>query len=98
MGIKDLYRTGGFGLSVEIFPPKTSDGDGPLFENLERLVRYRPGFISCTYGAGGSTRSRTIELCTGIQKQFRVTATSHLTCVGSTSDELRDFMTHAHRA
>src|SRR5215510_7067028 len=97
MGIQQLYKNGQFGLSIEIFPPKTPDGDAPLFENLERLTKYRPGFISCTYGAGGSTRARTIELCQQIQTRFGVAATSHLTCVGSTRDELRSCLAQAHQ-
>ena len=56
MKIGDLYRPGTFGLSFEIFPPKTADGDAALWENVERLAAFRPAFVSCTYGAGGSTR------------------------------------------
>lgn len=95
MRISEIYRSGTFGLSIEIFPPKTTDGDAALFENLERLAKYHPAFISCTYGAGGSTRTRTVELCTEIQSRFDIAATAHFTCVGSTSDELRDWLNYA---
>lgn len=98
MRIREIYRPGRFGLSIEIFPPKTADGDAALFENLERLVQYQPAFVSCTYGAGGSTRTRTIELCARIQSDFGVTATSHFTCVGSTCDELRTWLQQADAA
>lgn len=92
MRIGEIYRPGKFGLSFEIFPPKTPDGDDALWENVGRLARFRPAFISCTYGAGGSTRTRTVELCQGIQKRFQVAATAHFTCLGGTRDELRDWL------
>lgn len=97
MRISEIYRPGTFGLSIEIFPPKTSDGDVALFENLERLVKYQPAFVSCTYGAGGTTRTRTVELCSEIQKRFQIAATAHFTCVGSASHELRDWLSYAQR-
>ncbi|MDB5391624.1 MAG: metF [Planctomycetaceae bacterium] len=95
MRISEIYRPGTFGLSIEIFPPKTTDGDVALFENLARLVKYQPAFISCTYGAGGSTRTRTVELCAEIQKRFQIAATAHFTCVGSTSSDLREWLSYA---
>ena len=55
MRLLDNYGSGKFGLSIEIFPPKTPAGDVALFESLDRLTGFQPGFISCTYGAGGST-------------------------------------------
>ena len=86
--IGEVYAAGRFGLSFEIFPPKTSDGDDALKRCLERLASFRPSFISCTYGAGGSTQSRTIDWCRHIQENLGISATSHLTCVGSTREEL----------
>lgn len=93
--IADIYRTGAFGLSIEIFPPKTAAGDDALFDTLERLSRYRPAFVSCTYGAGGTTRERTVELCVEIQRRYGLTATAHLTCVGSTREELSKWLARA---
>jgi methylenetetrahydrofolate reductase (NADPH) len=95
MRIGELYRDGTFGLSIEIFPPKNSDGDEALFETLDRLTVYGPKFVSCTYGAGGSTRTRTVELCVRIQNQYRLTATSHFTCVGATRDDLVNWLSYA---
>ncbi|MGH7200682.1 MAG: methylenetetrahydrofolate reductase, partial [Planctomycetaceae bacterium] len=92
MRIRDIYRDGRFGLSFEVFPPKTADGDAALHETLERLVRYRPAFVSCTYGAGGSTRTRTVDWCVQIQQRYAATATAHFTCVGSTREELLDWL------
>lgn len=86
--ISEIYSADTFGLSIEIFPPKTEKGDEVLFATLDRLSQFRPAFVSCTYGAGGSTQDRTVELCAEIQKRYSVAATSHLTCVGATRDEL----------
>jgi methylenetetrahydrofolate reductase (NADPH) len=93
--IGNIYRSGHFGLSIEIFPPKTGDGDAALLETLERLAIYRPAFFSCTYGAGGSTQSRTIDWCARIQNTFGTPATSHFTCVGSTREELLAWLENA---
>ncbi|QDU41577.1 5,10-methylenetetrahydrofolate reductase [Symmachiella dynata] len=95
MRMRDIYSHGEFRLSIEIFPPKTEAGDAALFENLQRLVDYRPAFVSCTYGAGGSTRTRTIDLCAEIQMRFALPATAHLTCVGATREELHQWLNEA---
>ena len=93
--IRDFYQGGRFGLSIEIFPPKTSQGDASLENALERLAAYRPAFFSCTYGAGGSTQSRTLDWCVLIQERFGIPATSHFTCVGSTREELLSWLEKA---
>ena len=98
MPIRDQYGSGKFGLSIEIFPPKTPAGDVALFESLDRLTTFRPGFVSCTYGAFGSTSKRTVELCVEIQRRYDITATSHFTCVGATRDELLDWLTFARQS
>lgn len=98
MHLRDIYADGRFGLSVEIFPPRTPAGDADLLTTLEDLARYRPAFVSCTYGAGGSTRDRTIDWCRTIQQQFKLTATAHFTCVGSSRSELREWLGKAEQA
>ncbi|MCH8830792.1 MAG: methylenetetrahydrofolate reductase [NAD(P)H] [Planctomycetes bacterium] len=90
--IPELYSGGNFGLSIEIFPPKTPQGDESLRKTLARLSSFQPGFVSCTFGAGGSTHERTLDWCAEIQKQFELTATAHFTCVGSTGEELSDWL------
>ena len=90
--IKSLYSSSSCGLSFEIFPPKTPEGDGALWESVARLARFQPGFISCTYGAGGSTRSRTVELCVEITRRFSVASTAHFTCLGGAVPELREWL------
>ena len=92
MRIAEIYSPGKFGLSFEIFPPKTPDGDESLWENVGRLARFKPAFISCTYGAGGTTRTRTVELCREIQSRWNVAATAHFTCLGGTLAELREWL------
>jgi methylenetetrahydrofolate reductase (NADPH) len=90
MRLNQLLQRGDFLLSIEVFPPKTSAGDEALFENLSNLMKYRPSFVSCTYGAGGSTRDRTIDLCRTISRNYEIPTTAHLTCVGSTKADLRE--------
>ena len=95
MRIREIYQNGRFGLSIEIFPPKTPDGDAALRQTLTELAPYRPAFVSCTYGAGGSTSKRTVEWCREIQTKFGLTATAHFTCVGHTREELLDWLRFA---
>jgi methylenetetrahydrofolate reductase (NADPH) len=78
--------------SFEFFPPKTPEGEKNLWENLEDLRSLEPGFVSVTYGAGGSTRDRTIGLVTQIKKNTGIEAMAHLTCVGHSRDELAEVL------
>ncbi len=98
MRISECYTGGRFGLSIEIFPPKTADGDEALRQTLTELAPYRPDFVSCTYGAGGSTSKRTVEWCQEIQTKFGRTATAHFTCVGSSRDQLLEWLQFAQSA
>ncbi len=95
MKFSEAYGSGKFGLSFEIFPPKTPAGDGPLFESVKALVAFRPSFVTCTYGAGGSTREKTLELTVAIRQQFGVSTAAHLTCVGSSNADLRAWLARA---
>lgn len=88
MHIRDAYPSGQLGISFELFPPKDPAGDDALFRAAERLIRHKPAFFTCTYGAGGTTRDRTLDICSQIQTRFGVAATAHFTCVGSSKDEL----------
>jgi methylenetetrahydrofolate reductase (NADPH) len=74
--------------SFEFFPPKTDEGVKNLLVALRDLAPLEPGFVSVTYGAGGSTRERTLELVTQIKETSQLEAVAHLTCVGHTRDEL----------
>lgn len=78
--------------SFEFFPPKTPEGEAQLWETLEDLRSLEPGFVSVTYGAGGSTRDRTIELVTHIKERTGIEAMAHLTCVGHTREEIGNIL------
>ena len=93
--IRDVYLGDKPGLSIEIFPPKTTDGDESLRQTLREMLPFQPAFVSCTYGAGGSTSKRTVEWCREIQDQFHVTSTAHFTCVGSTREQLIEWLQFA---
>jgi methylenetetrahydrofolate reductase (NADPH) len=74
--------------SFEFFPPKTEDGERNLRQTLEDLRAFDPDFVSVTYGAGGSTRDRTVELTKWIKQDLGIEAMAHLSCVGTTRQEL----------
>jgi len=67
-----------------------------LFAHVERLMELAPKFITCTYGAGGSTRDRTLSLICEVKRRFGIPVASHLTCVGSTVEQLRAYLQDAH--
>jgi len=74
--------------SFEFFPPRTEDGERNLRTALEALRPLKPDFASVTYGAGGSSRGRTIELTKWLKQELGIEAMAHLSCVGSTREEL----------
>src|SRR5579863_3041879 len=75
--------------SFEFFPPRDDAGSRQLLDTIEALAPLRPAFVSITYGAGGSTRARTVTLAKQIQAQIGVTVVAHVTCVGADRAELR---------
>ncbi|HVA33014.1 MAG TPA: methylenetetrahydrofolate reductase [NAD(P)H] [Candidatus Baltobacteraceae bacterium] len=75
--------------SFEFFPPKDDEGSRQLFKTIAALQPLRPAFVSITYGAGGSTRARTVALAKQIQQEIGLTVVAHVTCVGSSRAELR---------
>ncbi len=74
--------------SFEFFPPRTAEGEAALLRSLERLAPLEPDFVSVTYGAGGSTRVRTLELVERIKRDLGIEAMAHLTCVGASKAEI----------
>ncbi len=77
-------------VSFEFFPPKTDDGDRNLLEKqIPALLATKPDFCSVTYGAGGSTREKTLMIVDRIQREHRLTALAHLTCVNHTQAEVQ---------
>ena len=92
MRIADRLRNGPPCFSFEFFPPKSEDGVAQLFTTLKELADLKPGFVSVTYGAGGSTRQLTIELTSAIKRETGIEAMAHLTCVGHGRTELAEIL------
>jgi methylenetetrahydrofolate reductase (NADPH) len=95
MTLSAVYGPGKFGLSFELFPPKTPQGVANLFQHVARLIDFDPSFITCTYGAGGSTQELTLEIVARVHREFNIPVATHLTCVGRTVDELRKYLQSA---
>ena len=93
MRICDLLAEGRPSFSFEFFPPKSDEAVAQLERTLAELRTLDPTFVSVTYGAGGSTRERTIEIVTRIKRETGIEAMAHLTCVGSTASELEEVLT-----
>ncbi len=89
MKIGDLLQTRRHCISFEFFPPKTDDGVESLMRTVKSLRVLSPGFVSVTYGAGGSSRARTLEVVKRIKGELAIEPMAHLTCVGSSQDEMR---------
>jgi methylenetetrahydrofolate reductase (NADPH) len=96
MLIKDLFTSGQPLVSFEFFPPKTDEATAELYKTITELKSLRPSYVSVTYGAGGSTRDRTVDLVIRIQKELGITAMAHLTCVGSTKEEIHQVLGRLH--
>ena len=79
--------------SFEFFPPKDQEGETRLWSAITALEPIAPDFISVTYGAGGSTRDRTIRITSEITEHTKLPVVAHLTCVGSTREELLEILT-----
>lgn len=86
-------------ISIEFFPPKTEKGDETLFgKTIPKLMELKPDYCSVTYGAGGSTREKTLLIVKEIQEKHGLTAMSHLTCVNATESELRAYLDESKKA
>ncbi|MEA1961650.1 MAG: methylenetetrahydrofolate reductase [NAD(P)H] [Bacillota bacterium] len=92
MKIKELYKQNQPVLSLEVFPPKANYSLETVFATLDQLQHLKPGFISVTYGAGGATRGRTVEIASRIKKEYGIESLAHLTCVNHTKQELDGIM------
>src|SRR5271155_3205564 len=90
MRIDEILTAGGPVFSFEFFPPKTDAGERNLFAALTELRTLEPAFVSVTYGAGGSTREKTIEIVKRIRDRYGLEAMAHFTCVGATVPELQE--------
>jgi methylenetetrahydrofolate reductase (NADPH) len=96
--IGQLLRTGGHSFSFEFFPPKDADGEDVLWRSISELEPLNPTFVSVTYGAGGSTRERTVAITRRIAHETSMLPMAHLTCVGHTRDELTSIVDELHHS
>ena len=92
MRLRDLYARPGPTFSIEFFPPKTEKGEEALFKEIEALRALRPAFCSVTYGAGGSTRDKTVDLVRRIYRECGLEMMCHLTVVGQSKEEVRSVL------
>jgi methylenetetrahydrofolate reductase (NADPH) len=92
MRIADILKGGRPVFSFEFFPPKTDEAAEQLERTIAELRPLAPDFVSVTYGAGGSTREKTIDIVSRIKRDTGIEAMAHLTCVGSTRDDLRSVL------
>jgi methylenetetrahydrofolate reductase (NADPH) len=92
MRIADRLRQGPPCFSFEFFPPRSQEGVAQLYATLKELADLQPGFVSVTYGAGGSTRQLTVELTSAIKRETGIEAMAHLTCVGHGRGELAEIL------
>ncbi len=90
-----MYSKKEQGLSFELYPPKSEAGEWELFDNFRELAAYNPAYVTCTYGAGGGTRNKTLAILSKVKSEFNLPVSAHLTCVGSTKDELRSYLAEA---
>ncbi len=88
MRIVDQFGQGRPVISFEFFPPQTEKGFESLFRTVRELKQLEPGYVSVTWGAGGSTRTRTIDIVSRIQREIGITAMAHLTCVMASEADL----------
>lgn len=98
--IRDIFAakraTGQPVISFEFFPPRTPEGDKNLLEkHIPELIRLKPDFCSVTYGAGGSTREKTMMIVDRIQREHGLTALAHLTCVNATREQVGEVLAQA---
>lgn len=79
--------------SFEVFPPKLEQPMEPLLEVIDKLSGFKPDFISCTYGAGGSNKGRSSEICAAVAKAGKTIPVAHFTCIGNTARDVKDLVT-----
>ncbi len=92
MHISEIFRSNSIAFSFELFPPKSKAAAEQLFATISDLSPLELSYVSVTYGAGGSTRDLTHDLVLRIQKDTDLTVVSHLTCVGSSRDEIKSIL------
>ncbi|MFK8139404.1 MAG: methylenetetrahydrofolate reductase [NAD(P)H] [Bdellovibrionales bacterium] len=92
MNVVDILKNKDFTASFEFFPPKNSESSSQLFGNIQELLPLKPGYVSVTYGAGGSTQQLTKDLVIKLKQETDLCIVSHLTCVGHTREEIHKLL------
>ncbi|HHY04228.1 MAG TPA: methylenetetrahydrofolate reductase [NAD(P)H] [Thermoanaerobacterales bacterium] len=92
MLIKDIFLSKTPVISFEIFPPKREYPIETVYETIESLNKLKPDFISVTYGAGGSSRDRTVEIASTIKNKYGIEALAHLTCLSSSKEDIQTIL------
>lgn len=98
MKISEIYSKPGPIISFEVFPPKPDTPLEALFDTIGQLKELNPAFISVTYGAGGSSKGRTVEIASRIKNQYGLEAMSHLTCVGQSKSDISSVLDQMEQA
>lgn len=92
MKITEILKKEKFIFSCEFFPPKTEEGMAQVYDAVREIKEFHPGYVSVTYGAGGGTRGKTLELVKKIKSEIGIESMAHLTCVGHSRKELRTIL------
>ncbi len=90
MKISELFKQKDTLLSFEIFPPQKDSGLETIYKTIEDLKDLSPDFISVTYGAGGSSKDKTVEIAKKIKNDYKIETLAHLTCIASTANEIEE--------
>ncbi len=94
--LTEVFKAKEHTFSFEVFPAKTPEGHVKLLETIKGLCVLKPDFISCTYGAGGGSREKTLDIVEHIQKSYDIAAMAHLTCASHTRAEIKSILTDIH--
>ncbi len=92
MKIKDIFKKKKSVISFEIFPPNKHHNLDSIYETIDGLTKFTPDFISVTYGAGGTTRGKTVDIASHIKEKHAIESLAHLTCVGATRGEINSII------
>ena len=95
--VTDIFAQQKLTFSFELFPPKTEEGLFKLLNTMPMLCDLKPDFISCTYGAGGGSREKTLDIVEHIQSSYGIAAMAHLTCMAHTKEEIKSILDHSKR-
>ena len=92
MYLRDMYKKNKIVISFEVFPPKKEYDISKLYDTILDLKSLDPNFVSVTYGAGGGTKAKTVEIASTIKNMINTEAVAHFTCVNSTKSEITDVL------